>query len=33
MKGLNETLPFHRFTNSWLINQFTFGHGVIIYYL
>ena len=33
MKGLAESSPFHLLTNPHLINQFIFGHGVVIYYL
>ena len=33
MKWLAESLPFQLFTNPSMINRFTFGHGVVIYYL
>ena len=33
MKGLAESLRFHLLTNPSVINQFIFGHGVVIYYI
>ena len=33
MHTLAKSSPFHLFTNPSVINRFTLGHGVVIYYI